>query len=83
VKTKTELITSRENNDGRNVQYEHTIKTDSILIDIGNNSHCNDRTDRTYVHIDTMYGDVISINQVAGWISVNGTVIALKGKASK
>ena len=53
--------------------------TDSVDIHICNNSHCNDTTDRTWVAIKTMYGDNININQVDGWVSVNGTKIQLKG----
>ena len=59
--------------------YEHDLKTDSVKVTICNNSHCDDTTDRTYVTVDTMYGDDIHINQVDGWISINGTRIQLKG----
>jgi hypothetical protein len=67
-----------EGNPNKNV-YSHTLETGSIKIDIANNSHCDDNTDRTYTMIKTMYGDDIHVNQVDGWVSINGTRIQLKG----
>ena len=60
--------------------YSHDLVTDSIDINVCNNCHCDDTTDRTFVMIKTMYGDSILINQVDGHISINGTKIQLKGR---
>ena len=77
MKTST-VIKPLSSNPNDNV-YGHDLTTDSVDIHICNNSHCNDTTDRTWVAIKTMYGDNININQVDGWVSVNGTKIQLKG----
>ena len=77
MKTKTEI--KPFNGNPNDAVYEHKLTTDSVEINICNNSHCNDRTDRTYVIVNTMYADDIHINQVDGWVSINGTKIQLKG----
>ena len=74
VKGKTIISTANESE-----IYSHDLQTDSILINVCNTSHCDDRTDRTSVTVKTMYGDYILINQLEGWISINGTKIQLKG----
>ena len=60
-------------------EYSHDLQTDSVLINVSNNSHCDDSCDRTYITVKTMYGDLIHINQLGGYISINGTRVDLKG----
>ena len=60
-------------------EYSHDLQTDSVLINITSNLHCDGSGDRTYITVKTMYGDLIHINQLSGYISINGTRVALKG----
>jgi len=74
---KTETILQTKNVNKVNGYYEHTIKTDSLSINIQNNSK-NNGEDLTYVQIKTNNKNSISINQIDNVLIVNGEIIELR-----
>ena len=75
--TKTKLETKNKFTN-ENYTYDYTIETESVSVNMQNNWTSEDRTDKTYLIIKTVSGDVIVINQHNNEILVNNTVI--KGK---
>ena len=54
-----------------NEYYSHTIETDSVKINLINNSH-NSGKDKTYITIELDNGSQIRINQLSGTLHVDG-----------